>query len=128
MGTSWASAGPTVAVLNAASPRARPMNGKNWRGARTTSESVTPSGGCHNPLGAMGQEERLSRADLHIHTTVSDGMATVAEILAFAEDETALDVIGIADHDQVRGALDAVERRASRTGGRVAVVVGTEIS
>ena len=55
-------------------------------------------------------------------------MASVAEILAFAEEETPLDVIGIADHDQVRGALDAVEQRAGRPGGRVAVVVGTEIS
>jgi hypothetical protein len=55
-------------------------------------------------------------------------MATVGEILAYAESETSLHLIGIADHDQVRGALEAVEWCAGRPTGRMSAIVGTEIS
>lgn len=68
------------------------------------------------------------RADLHVHSADSDGMATVGEILAYAENETSLDLIGIADHDQVRGALEALDWCAGRPAGRVSAIVGTEIS
>lgn len=70
----------------------------------------------------------MGRADLHIHSIHSDGMATVPEILTYAQRETDLDVIAIADHDQVRGALDAVEWCAGRPDSRLQAVVGTEIS
>ena len=70
----------------------------------------------------------MGRADLHIHTTHSDGMMDVPRLLAHISDRTDLDVIAIADHDQVRGGLEAVERSAGMRGRRVAVVVGTEIS
>ena len=46
----------------------------------------------------------MGRADLHIHTTHSDGMMDVPALLAHAADWTTLNVIAIADHDQVRGA------------------------
>jgi predicted metal-dependent phosphoesterase TrpH len=52
----------------------------------------------------------------------------VSEILAYVEGETSLDVVAITDHDQVAGALDAVEWCAGRPGGRLRVVAGTEIS
>src|SRR5919202_6841621 len=70
----------------------------------------------------------MGKADLHVHSAWSDGLATVREIMAFAERETDLDVIAIADHDQVRGALEAVEWCAGRPGGRLRAVVATEIS
>ncbi|HET7770200.1 MAG TPA: PHP-associated domain-containing protein [Chloroflexota bacterium] len=70
----------------------------------------------------------MGRADLHIHTAHSDGMMDVPALLAHAAEQTTLNVIAIADHDQVRGALDAAELAAGRPGGRLSVVVGTEIS
>lgn len=70
----------------------------------------------------------MGTADLHIHSLHSDGMAAVPEILAYAEGETDLDVVAIADHDQIRGALEAVEWCAGRPESRLQAVVGTEIS
>jgi predicted metal-dependent phosphoesterase TrpH len=70
----------------------------------------------------------VGKADLHIHSTWSDGMATVPELLTFAEEQTDLDVVAISDHDQIRGALEAVEWCAGRPGGRVQAIVATEIS
>jgi predicted metal-dependent phosphoesterase TrpH len=55
-------------------------------------------------------------------------MGTVPELLRHAERHTDLDVVAIADHDQVRGALEAVEWCAGRPGGRLRAVVATEIS
>jgi predicted metal-dependent phosphoesterase TrpH len=55
-------------------------------------------------------------------------MARVPQILAYAESHTGLDVIAIADHDQIGGALEAVEWCAGRPGGRLQAVVATEIS
>lgn len=48
----------------------------------------------------------MSKADLHIHTTASDGKATPREILHLA-DEHELDLISITDHDTILGARDA---------------------
>ncbi|MGH2355981.1 MAG: PHP-associated domain-containing protein [Chloroflexota bacterium] len=67
-------------------------------------------------------------ADLHIHSAWSDGMASVRQIMEHAEAQGDLDVIAIADHDQIRGALDAVEWCAGRPGGRLQAIVATEIS
>lgn len=68
-----------------------------------------------------------SRADLHIHSAVGDGLASVRSILAYVENETDLDVIAITDHDEIRGALEA---REIVTSGRYRfeVIVGTEIT
>ena len=70
----------------------------------------------------------MGTADLHIHTGHSDGMMTVPELLSHVSDETPLDVVAVTDHDQIRGALDAVEWCAGAPGNRVRAVVGTEIS
>lgn len=52
----------------------------------------------------------MGRADLHIHSFYSiDGTDTVAEILEQAAYHANLDVIAIADHDDLRGALEARE-------------------
>jgi predicted metal-dependent phosphoesterase TrpH len=55
-------------------------------------------------------------------------MAAVPDLLAYAENETDLDVVAVVDHDQVAGALAAVEWCAGRPGTRLQTVVGTEIS
>jgi predicted metal-dependent phosphoesterase TrpH len=67
----------------------------------------------------------ISTADLHIHTTHSDGTATVSELLAYVANHTDLRVIAVTDHDAVAGALEA-QRLAPEFG--LEVVVGEEIS
>ncbi len=69
----------------------------------------------------------MGRADLHIHTRVSDGMASVETVLERAERDDNLNVIAITDHEDVRGGLEARELAAKR-GLRVEVVVGAEIT
>jgi predicted metal-dependent phosphoesterase TrpH len=66
------------------------------------------------------------RADIHMHSIYSDGLATPEQIVRFAE-RSALDVIAITDHDTLEGALIA---RELVTKGRFAfeVIVGTEVT
>jgi predicted metal-dependent phosphoesterase TrpH len=71
--------------------------------------------------------ERLGRADLHIHTLASDGTSSVEEILAYAEEQTPLDVIAIADHERIDAAV-AARAMALERGLRIQVVVGEEIT
>lgn len=54
---------------------------------------------------------QLGRADLHMHTNVSDGLPTVQELLDYVERLGTLDVIAITDHDTLNGSLWAYERR-----------------
>lgn len=44
----------------------------------------------------------MSKADLHIHTTASDGRSTPRQILKNAEEHN-LEIISITDHDTIRG-------------------------
>ena len=71
--------------------------------------------------GAMG------KADLHIHTAFSDGMAEAPELLDYVEAETDLDIIAIVDHDDIRGALAARERWAKGR-CRFELVTGIEVT
>lgn len=57
----------------------------------------------------MSDSQRPGKADLHIHTSHSDGMASPRQILEYVEAETDLDVIAVADHDSLRGAGEALE-------------------
>ncbi|HEX9115671.1 MAG TPA: PHP domain-containing protein [Anaerolineae bacterium] len=66
----------------------------------------------------------MGKADLHIHTTYSDGLGTVRAMLEAAS-RTDLDVIAITDHDEIRGALEAADL-ASCYG--IEVIPGTEIT
>jgi len=50
----------------------------------------------------------VPKADLHIHTTASDGRSTPAEILQYAQNH-GLETIAITDHDTVKGYLKARE-------------------
>ena len=48
-----------------------------------------------------------SKADLHVHTTHSDGHASVKEVLEYAARHTDLGILAITDHDTIEGALEA---------------------
>jgi predicted metal-dependent phosphoesterase TrpH len=69
----------------------------------------------------------MGKGDLHIHTSFSDGMAAVPELLDYVEGSTDLDIIGIVDHDDVRGALAAREQWAKGS-YRFEVVTGIEVT
>jgi predicted metal-dependent phosphoesterase TrpH len=71
--------------------------------------------------------ERRGRADLHIHSLASDGISGVAEILEHAERRAGLDVIAITDHERIDAAV-AARAMAERTGRRIEVIVGEEIT
>lgn len=75
----------------------------------------------------LGNEELMhlsTKADLHLHTTFSDGTASVPELLAHAA-ASDLQIIAITDHDTVAGAIEA-RRLADHFG--VEVIVGEEVS
>ncbi len=69
----------------------------------------------------------VGKADLHIHSDHSDGMASVAEILEHVEHETDLDLIAITDHDMFDGSVAARELAAKRN-YRFGVVTGMEVT
>jgi predicted metal-dependent phosphoesterase TrpH len=70
-------------------------------------------------------ELKMGLADLHLHTTHSyDGTATVSAVLRRAR-ELGLDVIAITDHDEISGALEAMDL-ASHHG--IEVIPGIEIT
>src|SRR5829696_1420809 len=66
-----------------------------------------------------------SKADIHVHTTYSDGHTGVEEVLEHAAQSTDLQVIAITDHDTIEGALEA--RSLAEEYG-IEVVVGEEVS
>lgn len=66
----------------------------------------------------------FGKADLHIHSTYSDGTADVGAILAYAA-ASELRVIAITDHDTIAGARAAAQ--LARDFG-VEVIVGEEVS
>jgi predicted metal-dependent phosphoesterase TrpH len=72
-------------------------------------------------------QPRIGKADMHIHTIASDGTASVAQILEYAERHTDLDVIAIADHERIEAGLEC-QRLARERGSRVDVVVGEEVT
>ena len=70
---------------------------------------------------------RVGKADLHMHTTASDGMGTVEEVLEQVELHTDLDVIAITDHDEIRGAWAARDLAAKRN-YRFEIIMAQEIT
>jgi predicted metal-dependent phosphoesterase TrpH len=73
------------------------------------------------------QAEKLSKADLHIHSTYSDGIPTIEQILQHTEFHTDLDVIAITDHNVIDGSLRARDLWAKST-YRFDFIIGEEIS
>ena len=65
-------------------------------------------------------------AELHCHTTASDGVIPPEELVTIAE-HLGLDVLAVTDHDTIDGALRAREH-ALATGARVEVIVGMEVT
>jgi predicted metal-dependent phosphoesterase TrpH len=68
----------------------------------------------------------LGRADLHMHTTASDGWPTPHELIDHAARRASLNLIAVTDHDTIEGALRAREHAATRT--KLHVIVGEEVS
>lgn len=70
---------------------------------------------------------KVGRADLHMHSTYSDGVGTIQQVLDYTQQRTDLDVIALTDHDVVEGALRARDLWARGT-YRFDFIVGEEIS
>ena len=70
---------------------------------------------------------RLGRADLHIHTTYSDGWPSPRAVIDHLVAAGDLDVIAITDHDSIEGALRAADH-ASRLRRAPHVIIGEEVS
>jgi predicted metal-dependent phosphoesterase TrpH len=65
------------------------------------------------------------KADLHLHTTASDGRLEPAEIVSLAV-KVGLDVIAITDHDTIDGVIPALE--AASAADSLKVIPGVEIN
>ncbi len=72
----------------------------------------------------------VSKADIHIHTTYSDGLMTPEAAVEYAAAETHLSVVAITDHDTIAGAVAAqrYRRRHQRDFGHLDIIVGSEIT
>jgi predicted metal-dependent phosphoesterase TrpH len=66
-----------------------------------------------------------SKADLHIHSNHSDGLAKIPDIMEFVQHSTDLSVIAITDHNTIEGALFA---QSISDMYDFEVIVGEEIS
>lgn len=60
----------------------------------------------------MNTEIFTGRADIHMHTKASDGLATVERVLNYVEEQAELNVIAITDHDVLDASLWAYSQRA----------------
>jgi len=69
--------------------------------------------------------DEWGKADLHIHSNHSDGLAKIPEIMEHVQEHTDLNVIAITDHNTIEGALFAKELEELYD---FEVIVGEEIS
>jgi hypothetical protein len=76
------------------------------------------------PLGSS----ELGQAILHVHTSYSDGLATVDEILDEVEANSDVDVVGFTDHDDVRSFTHALRWKAAHPDSRVQPLWGIELT
>lgn len=72
-------------------------------------------------------DQTVGKADLHVHTSASDGMHSAQQVLDYVEERTDLDVIAVTDHDDPAGAFEAREVWA-RGRYRFEVVPGIEVT
>src|SRR3989441_2776471 len=70
---------------------------------------------------------KLGKADLHMHSTYSDGIATIEQILHHTQYNTNLSVIALTDHDVIEGSLRARDLWVKGI-YRFDFIVGEEIS
>jgi hypothetical protein len=73
----------------------------------------------------MRNPDFTGRADIHIHTTSSDGFATVEQVLDDVARRGHLDVIAITDHDVLDSSLWAYQHRAQYP---FDIIPGVEVS
>jgi len=69
----------------------------------------------------------IGRADLHMHTSCSDGWPSPGAVVDHVATMGGLDVIAVTDHDTIEGALRAAEFAARRPDAPH-VIVGEEVS
>ena len=79
------------------------------------------------PSEALSKQIGYGAADIHIHSSVSDGMANVPDILEAVARKGNLDVIAITDHNEISGSYQARELSAKR-GYPFEVVLGMEVN
>ena len=70
----------------------------------------------------------MGQAILHVHTTFSDGTATIEEILDAADRHGEIDVVGITDHDDTRAFERALQWKAAHPTSRVQPIWGVELT
>jgi hypothetical protein len=70
----------------------------------------------------------MGQAILHLHTTFSDGTATVEQILDDADRRGDIDIVGITDHDDAQAFARALAWRARHPASRVQPVWGVELT
>jgi predicted metal-dependent phosphoesterase TrpH len=67
------------------------------------------------------------RADLHVHTTASDGEYTPSQVVALAR-QAGLTAVAVTDHDTLAGVPEAVETARALPDPAVEVIPGVEIT
>jgi predicted metal-dependent phosphoesterase TrpH len=70
----------------------------------------------------------MGTADLHIHTSLGDGLPTPPQILDYVETRSSLDVIAITEHDSIAAAHRVRDLHARRGDYRFEVVTGIEVT
>lgn len=70
----------------------------------------------------------MGKADLHIHTTASDGLLDPRDVVEYAATQTDLNVIAIADHDSLQGAWQAWRWLQAHPSLQVELLWGVEIT
>ena len=77
-----------------------------------------------------GSAPTSSRADLHVHTTYSDGTVTPIDVLNSYALREGIRVVAITDHDTMDGAREAADFAASHPDlfGHLQVIVGEEVT
>lgn len=70
----------------------------------------------------------MGQAILHVHSTFSDGLPTVDEIMEYVETRSEVNVIGFTDHDDVRAYAAALAWKARHPGSRVQPLWGCEVT
>lgn len=69
----------------------------------------------------------MGKADLHLHTTYSDGAVTIPALLTAVAARGELSVIAVTDHDTIAGA-EAAQRLARQGRYPVEVIIGEEVT
>ncbi len=81
-------------------------------------------------MAVQGPAPGISRADLHVHTTFSDGTSTPEDVLNYYALHSRISVLAITDHDTLDGALSAMAfAEANRElFGHLEIILGEEVT